>query len=327
MKKILALTLTILLVISMVACGNNDQNNGGNTAEPESLKLGLGVLADASSSKLEVTINYAAVLLDKDGKIVDCEIDTVVASAKSTDGVLALPEEVLTKGEQGDAYGMKAYSGIGKEWYEQAQALADYCVGKTKAEITGIAIGDDGKATDDTVKSFATMAIADLVEVVAKACDNAKDLGSKTGDTLKVASQTSTASSKNAEDGVDGSFTVSTDICALTVDKDGKVTASVIDAVEPKIAFDKDGTTFTPSSDLRTKGEKGDEYGMKAYSGIGKEWYEQIEGFCAYLKGKTASEISGIAMGDDGKTTDTDLLATATMAVSHFKALVEKTLK
>ena len=326
MKKILALTLMILLVISMVACGNNDQNNGGNTAEPESLKLGLGVLADASSSKLEVTINYAAVLLDKDGKIVDCEIDTVVASAKSTDGVLALPEEVLTKGEQGDAYGMKAYSGIGKEWYEQAQALADYCVGKTKAEITGIAIGEGGKATDDTVKSFATMDISDLVKVVAKACDNAKDLGTKTGDTLKVAS-TSAAKGTDATEEADGSFTVSTDICALTVDKDGKVTASVIDAVEPKIAFDKDGTTFTPSSDLRTKGEKGDEYGMKAYSGIGKEWYEQIEGFCAYLKGKTASEISGIAMGDDGKTTDTDLLATATMAVSHFKALVEKTLK
>ena len=326
MKKILALTLMILLVISMVACGNNDQNNGGNTAEPESLKLGLGVLADASSSELEINVSYAAVLLDKDGKIVDCYIDAIAATAKNNDGTIDVGGEILTKNEKGDAYGMKAYSGIGKEWYEQAQALADYCVGKTKAEITGIAIGEGGKATDDTVKSFATMDISDLVKVVAKACDNAKDLGTKTGDTLKVAS-TSAAKGTDATEEADGSFTVSTDICALTVDKDGKVTASVIDAVEPKIAFDKDGTTFTPSSDLRTKGEKGDEYGMKAYSGIGKEWYEQIEGFCAYLKGKTASEISGIAMADDGKTTDTDLLATATMAVSHFKALVEKTLK
>ena len=324
MKKILALTLMILLVISMVACGNNDQNN---TSEPEALKLGLGVLADASSSKLEINVSYAAVLVDKDGKIVDCYIDSISATAKNNDGVIDVGGEILTKNEKGDDYGMKAYSGIGKEWYEQAAALADYCKGKTKAEITGIAVGDDGKATDDTVKSFATMAIADLVEVVAKACDNAKDLGSKTGDTLKVASQTSTASSKNAEDGADGSFTVSTDICALTVDKDGKVTASVIDAVEPKIAFDKDGTTFTPATDLRTKGEKGAEYGMKAYSSIGKEWNEQIEGFCAYLKGKTKSEISGIAMAEDGKTTDTDLLATATMGVAHFKALVEKTLK
>lgn len=326
MKKILALTLMILLVVSMVACGNNDQNNN-NTSEPESLKLGLGVLADASSSKLEVNISYAAVLVDKDGKIVDCYIDSISATAKNTDGVLDIADEILSKNEIGDGYGMKTYSGIGKEWYEQAQALADYCKGKTKAEITGIAIGDDGKATDDTVKSFATMAIADLVEVVAKACDNAKDLGSKTGDTLKVASQTSTASSKNAEDGVDGSFVASTDICALTVDKDGKVTASVIDAVEPKITFDKDGTTFTPATDLRTKGEKGAEYGMKAHSSIGKEWNEQIEGFCAYIKGKTATEISGIAMSEDGKTTDTDLLATATMAVAQFKALAEKTLK
>ena len=323
MKKILALTLMILLVISMVACGNGNQNND---AEPEALKLGLGVVADASSSKLELNVSYAAVLVDKDGKIVDCYIDAVSVTAKNNDGVLELPSEILTKGEKGDAYNMKVASGIGKEWYEQVNALEDYCTGKTVAEVKGIAIGEDGKPTDDTVKSFATMAIADLVEAVEKACDNAKDLGSKTGDTLKVASQSSASSSKNAEEGVEGSFVVSTDICALTVDKDGKVTASVIDAVEPKAAFDAAGA-ITPATDLRTKGEKGADYGMKAYSGIGKEWNEQIEGFCAYLKGKTSSEISGIAMGEDGKTTDTDLLATATMAVSHFKALVEKTLK
>ena len=332
MKKLLALTLMILLVVSMVACGGDKTtttttNNSGNNNPPavESLKLGLGTTVAAASSKLEVTINYAAVLVDKDGKIVDCEIDTVVASAKATDGVLELPTEVLTKGEKGDAYNMKVASGIGKEWYEQVNALEDYCTGKTLAEVKGIAIGEDGKATDEAVKSFATMAISDLVNVIEVAYNNAKDLGSKTGDTLKIASQTSVASSKNAEEGANGSFAVATDICALTV-KDGKVTASTIDSADVKVAFDVAGTVTVPT-DLRTKGQKGHDYNMKVASGIGKEWFEQVEGFCAYLQGKTASEIAGIAMAEDGKTTDADLLTSATMAVAHFQTLVAKTLK
>ena len=326
MKKLLALTLMILLIVSMVACNNNQGNNNNETPADESLKLGLGTVVSASSSKLEVTVNYAAVLVDKDGKIVDCEIDTVVASAKNTDGVLELPEKVETKGEKGDAYNMKKASGIGKEWYEQVNALEEYCIGKTVAEVKGIAVGDDGKATDDTVKSFATMAISELVDAVEAACNNAKDLGTKTGDTLKLASQTSVASSKNAEEGVNGSFAVLTDITALTVDKEGKVTAATIDTADLKVAFDAAGTITAPA-DLRTKGQKGDDYGMKKISSIGKEWNEQVEGFCAYITGKTASEIAGIAMAEDGKTTDADLLTTATMAIAQYKTLVAKALK
>lgn len=326
MKKLLALTLMILLVVSMVACNNNQGNNNNETPAVESLKLGLGTVVSASSSKLEVNVSYAAVILDKDGKIVDCEIDTASATAELAGGVLTLPEKVETKGEQGDAYNMKVASGIGKEWYEQVNALEDYCIGKTLAEVKGIAIGDDGKATDATIKSFATMAISGLVDAVEAACGNAKDLGTKTGDTLKLASQTSVASSKNAEEGVNGLFAVTTDISALTVDKDGKVTAATIDTAYLEVEFDA-ADTITVPSDLRTKGQKGDEYNMKNGSSIGKEWYEQVEGFCAYITGKTASEIAGIAMGADGKTTDADLLASATMAVAQYQTLVAKALK
>jgi hypothetical protein len=39
--------------------------------------------------------------------------------------------EFQTKNELGDAYGMKKASSIGKEWNEQANAFAQYVVGKT----------------------------------------------------------------------------------------------------------------------------------------------------------------------------------------------------
>ena len=324
MKRLIAFILVMVMALTMVvACNNNTNDNGA--IEPKALKLGLGVVVAPSSTKASIDVSYAAVLVDEAGKVVECYIDALSVSATVAEGAITVPTEIKTKNEQGASYGMSANSGIGKEWFEQAAALADYCEGKTKAEIAGIAVGDDGKPTDDTVKSFATMAIPNLVDAVVKACENAADLGAKEGDTLKVAS-TTTASGKDATADAKGDFGLVVNVCAATVNAEGKVTAATIDTAEPKITFDAAGT-FTAPADVRTKGEKGAEYGMKSSSGIGKEWDEQIEGFCAYITGKTASEIAGIAMAENGKTTDADLLTKATMAIAQYQTLVAKALK
>ena len=39
-------------------------------------------------------------------------------------------------------------SSIGKEWNEQAAAMAEYAVGKTVEELKGVAVNADGQATD-----------------------------------------------------------------------------------------------------------------------------------------------------------------------------------
>lgn len=313
MKKLFALLIAVAMLAALVSCGGGQ---GGTTTqtggESEPLKLGLGIISKAADSKLEIGVAYAAVLLDKDGKIVDCQIDELVASSTEAKA------EVKTKGELGADYGMKDYSGIGKEWNEQVDALEEYCKGKTKAEIMGISIDENGKAADTDLKGSATIAISGLIDVVVKACTNARELGSKTGDTLKVASV-------NASKYENSKLTLTSDICALTVDKDGKVTASVIDSVEPSLEKLESGM-FVSSNEI-TKGDQKESYGMKEYSGIGKEWYEQVEGFCSYLKGKTASEISGIAISESGKAEDEDLLASATIAIAQFKAVAEKALK
>ena len=82
MKKIFAFVLAAAMVLSMVGCG----------AEKESLKLGMGVHANITGAdadadtdgNAEVVATVAAVLVDKDGKIVKCEIDTLDATVAFT---------------------------------------------------------------------------------------------------------------------------------------------------------------------------------------------------------------------------------------------------
>ena len=46
----------------------------------------------------------------------------------------------LAKNELAEGYGMKRASAIGKEWHEQAAALAKYVEGKTIDEVKTIAV-------------------------------------------------------------------------------------------------------------------------------------------------------------------------------------------
>ena len=48
--------------------------------------------------------------------------------------------ELKTKHELKEDYGMAKVSEIGKEWFEQMEAFQDWMAGKTKEEITGLAV-------------------------------------------------------------------------------------------------------------------------------------------------------------------------------------------
>ena len=112
------------------------------------IKLGLAVDTKVSGSVAKgatIAADFAAVAI-VDGKVEAAMLDS--AEAKYN---LAIAEEKLTitlkeykgtKNEQGDAYGMlnSPYGGSTlAEWYDQAQAYADSTVGKTAAELSGIA--------------------------------------------------------------------------------------------------------------------------------------------------------------------------------------------
>lgn len=59
---------------------------------------------------------------------------------------------------------------------------------------------------------------------------------------------------------------------------------------------------------------------MKAASGIGKEWNEQADALAAYMVGKDAAAIEGIAMDESTKTTDTELSASVTVSIGSMQA-------
>ena len=69
---------------------------------------------------------------------------------------------------------MKVASSIEKEWNEQAEAFASYCVGKTMDEIIAIAAGEDGKPADVDLAAGCTMHPGNFQWVMAAAIGNAK---------------------------------------------------------------------------------------------------------------------------------------------------------
>ena len=68
---------------------------------------------------------------------------------------------------------MKSASGIGKEWYEQAAALAQWMIGKTVDEVAAIKVSDEGTTTEADLTSSVTIHVADYIKALQKAAANA----------------------------------------------------------------------------------------------------------------------------------------------------------
>ena len=63
---------------------------------------------------------------------------------------------------------------------------------------------------------------------------------------------------------------------------------------------------------------------MKGASGIGLEWYEQAANFAQYVIGKTAAEVSGVAVDEGGHATGADLTASVTISIGDFQEIIQK---
>lgn len=175
MKKLIAITLALVLV---AGCG------------APTLKLGLGMLSNVSitaagekDGTTQVDTTACAVSLDANGKIVSISWDVTQGKAKFGKDGAALSEaanDIKTKKELGDAYGMRPASAIGKEVNEQIVALETYATGKTVAEVTGMKTYDkgDGNHTHvpdiEELKSTCTITVGDYLNSLTKAAANAK---------------------------------------------------------------------------------------------------------------------------------------------------------
>jgi major membrane immunogen (membrane-anchored lipoprotein) len=323
----LLLVVTLILLSGCTTVGLSE--NAG-------VKTGLAIVPSFTSSKAatadaaglaEVDATYAGVLVGADGKIVNCSIDVYQAKVNfdATGKITSdLTKPVQSKNVLGEAYGMKAKSGIGKEWNEQAAALAAYCVGKTAEEVGAIALDEQGTASAADVRAGATIHIGDLIKAVVAACQNAQDLGAKATDKLGIASEVDLAGkSKDATADAAGVGFAYAYYTATTFGADGKITSSVLNASQFSVQFDATGKIVTDlTAPQQDKQQLKEAYGMKAKSGIGKEWYEQANFFAEYVKGKTAEEVAAIAVDEKGHATSADVLSGATVGITDFQKVI-----
>lgn len=337
MKKFFALILAVAMLCTLCACGadkpaaddNNGGNNGGN--ETATVKFGAaiyvsGVAAtDATEDKAgqgAADVTAAAVTVDKDGKIVACDLDTMQNKVTyTTEGKAVANDSFKTKYELGDSYNMVTYGGATQEWYKQADAFEALVAGKTVAEIKALVVADTNKGTDEVVNAGCTIMINDFVSAIEKAVANAK--AEVVADvTVKVAlNTTQTCTDATEEKAGSNQVEVYTFGAAL---KDGKVVSADSDCVQVSFGFDIAGkSTFDASKAIQSKREQGDNYNMVAYGGAVKEWYAQADAFDAACEGKTGSEIAGL-MAEDYKGIDSLKSAGCTIYVSGFVAAASK---
>ena len=353
MKKTIAFILTLALIAAAFAgcagtpvvyytdctcpTGSHVAEPIPNATEPEvtvegALKTGLAIITSVADSENAVQSSYdvtlAAVTVDENGVIVDCIIDSIGTKVPfDTAGAITadMNAEILTKNELGDAYGMVAYGGAVAEWYQQADALAQFAVGKTVEELRSGAIDETGKApAGSDLATTATIYLGGYVAAIEEAAANARNLGAQAGDELKLAAIPSISGSTSADAENAGNAQLDVTVTALTMG-DGIITSCVIDAVQAKVAFDTTGTiTSDLTAPVQTKNQLGDAYGMVAWGGAIAEWNEQAASFASYITGKTPAEVAGIAVDESTAPTDADLASSVTIKIGGFLALIEK---
>ena len=330
-KKLLSVALVVAMVSSlMTACGS------GKSAE---YKLGMGIVVEDSSStgKAQIDATVAAVITDADGKIVSCYLDVAQTKMTTEEGTIQDASEVdlRSKQEKGDDYNMVTYGGAISEWYEQADFFAEKVVGMTADEVANLAttVNEEGHtvATDEAIFSGCTMSIAAFQEAIVKACNDEfaksfKASSPKLG--LGVVTEVDSSCASATAD-ADGAANMYTHFAAVAVDEDGKILADLIDAIQPKIAFNTAGEE-TDYNFVDTKKYLKFDYNMVAYGNSIGEWFEETKVFEDYIVGKDAAGVTGIAtvVNEEGHSVatdaDADLLAGCTISISTFQEAVAK---
>ena len=362
MKKLTAIVLTLLLCVGLLAgCGvtvvqyspaapstdaePTPSSEPGDTAEVAEGELALGFYMTAayasghsgSSSAsadadglAQANVDIYAVTINSEGVIVDCKIDAIQCKTNfNASGAITtdLTGEIRSKMELDDEYAMRGASSISAEWDEQVRALEEYCIGKTPDEVAGIAVDESGVATDADLVAGITMPLANFIDGVVNACNNARVNGAKEGDTLYLQQSSSYSSScADAAADADGLAQVDVTAGAFTLSADGTITDIDLDCVQTKINFNasgelttEDGTTWTTKTDLEY------EYNMVPASPIGKEWFEQTAFFEDYCRGKTVAEVAGISIdAETSHPTEADLITGCTMNVNAFIDVLQK---
>ncbi len=287
MKKLISILIFSAILTSLTGLIGCRQNE---------IKIGLGIYTSSNiydadgevPGQASLTYTFAALLIDKDGKVLDCEMDASTdGDAEITSlGKASVKKVIASKNELGNSYGMSAAGK--KEWDEQADAFEKTVIGKTLDEIKTL-VTSEGKGTEEVIKAGCTIYVSEFVFAIEKAFVNTKPAMSKDSDIeLGVTLSSSTTDSDGATNG-SADFTA---VATVAIKKDEKITVCLTD--EATFGFDitSGGKVKEKFSNYNTKREDGDSYGMSA-AGF-TEWYLQVDAFDKMCEGKTAEEIAAL---------------------------------
>ena len=340
MKKLLAMLLALVMVLSFAACGTTDEpvvEDEPVVDEPvvedepvedtaATYTLGLGVVVEQSvGEKAQVDATFAAVVTDAEGVIVAVDLDVAQSKGVKTEAGVYTAEgfDARTKTEKGPDYGMTVASPIGAEWDAQMAAFEAWAIGKTVEYIAAVELVESNghmvAANEADLYAGCTMQITAFQEALVDALNNTVEF---TAESFKLGLGVVTSCSVK-----ETSIEMYTDYAAVVTAEDGSIIAARLDAIQPKINLEADGTT-TGIEDLRSKYTKKEDYGMTVASPIAAEWYTQADAYCAYVVGKVAADLEAIELvehnGHMVALNEADLYAGCTMQVGSY---IEATVK
>lgn len=330
-NRIAAAALAAVTGLSLVGCQSLS----------EKIEFGLGIKVNALTPAATATVNVTAVAaaFDKDGKVLAADIDVYQTPYKlSTEGALELNTTakqtkdagtlvVESKKELGEDYAMTTVAGL--EWFEQAERLEEYFVGKTVAEIKGAVTADKLPAaiSADTVAATSRISIkvTDYVAALeeAFALKQAQETKAGKGNDIKVGVAGKVVSKSTGFDIIFGGIALDSNDTVVAINTDVVQVALVVS--EGLIGFNttNKGYATTPVNGdaWKSKRNLGDAYGMKSSSALGLEWYTQANTLQAHMIGKTAAQVSGFAFdATTFKVTDAQLLTKVSIKVNDYIA-------
>lgn len=311
---ILAAVLALVMVLS--ACDRNvGTSDASNVSTPVAamVKTGLATVNTLAVSDDAMTVKTvaAAVAVGDGGKITACRLDELETDAKLHEGKISREKNVRSKYEQGYDYGLAASKPAKKEWFEQVDALCDYVVGMTAAEVAEIRL-DNGVASDETLRSKCTLVITPFLEAIGKACATAADRGAQAGDRLSL--------SLSADDRSGGSDKVvqnDVQIAAVTLNSHSVVTDCIVD-VAGKTVEVVDGAFSGETGDFRSGKDKKSGPDDTSDTVSDAEWATSARAFEEYVVGKTSTQVKATPLTDGKPSADTDLAKKCSIRVTEM---------
>ncbi len=297
-KKVMAVAASAAMVMTLTACG-------GSSAKYTKVGFGMVTSVSEKGDYNQVNTTMATVGLDSKGKIAYVDLD--VAQQNTNDA-----KETRTKVEKKEDYGMKGVSekaGIGKELYEQVDFLEEKLIGMTAEDVKNIEVYDKDEEHKSVPKegtdiaAGCTISIAEFQAAIQKAFDNMAEVKA---DKIGAGEVISVDDSKGQ---------VNTTVAQVALNSKGEIEWSNIDVAQTSNA-----------SDVRSKMEKKEDYGMKKFSGIEKELYEQVDFLVGKLKGMTADDVKKIEVYDKDEEhksvpkEGTDIASGCTISIADFQA-------